>query len=219
MRPQRFPVTSLGMKLKKRVQQRPVGAPAQPASRPNKAWEGRFSEATDAVVERFTASFAFDRRLYRHDIQGSIAHAEALAQIGLLTRMECRAIVRGLQALEVEMREEDVRDTPSAPAHDEDIHMHIERRLTEKIGPIGGKLHTGRSRNDQVALDLRLYLRDEARHLCRRIRSVQEALVGQAEAIARPSCQVTRISSARSPSRCPTTCSPIVKCWSATGAA
>jgi len=144
----------------------------------NTAWEGRFSEPTDAAVARFTASFAVDRRLYRHDIRGSIAHAEALMRAGRLTRAECRTLVKGLTAIEAEITVE--KESPSY--RDEDIHMHIERRLTEKVGPVGGKLHTGRSRNDQVALDLRLYLRDEIATLLSQIEAVQQALVARAEA-------------------------------------
>ncbi len=151
-----------------------------PASRAfTKAWEGRFTEATDPEVERFTSSFSFDRRLYRYDIQGSIAHTEALGRAGLLTERERDTLVRGLKEIEAEIAAEGAQ-IQAAPA-DEDIHMHIERRLVEKVGEVGGKLHTGRSRNDQVALDLRLYLREETRTVAEQIRSVQRALVAQAE--------------------------------------
>ncbi|MBI3802408.1 MAG: argininosuccinate lyase [Nitrospirae bacterium] len=142
-----------------------------------KAWEGRFAEATDPLVERFTSSFSFDRRLYRYDIQGSLAHTEALARAGLLTEAERKTILGGLKTIAAEIAAEGVQAAPA----DEDIHMHIERRLVEKVGAVGGKLHTGRSRNDQVALDLRLYLREETRTILEQIRSVQGALVFQAE--------------------------------------
>ncbi len=121
-----------------------------------KAWGGRFSTETHKQVEAFTASIDFDRRLAPYDIAGSIAHARMLAKCGILTKAEADAIVGGLE----EIREEIVRGDFRYDHALEDIHMHVERRLTDKIGEVGGKLHTARSRNDQVALDLRLYLRD-----------------------------------------------------------
>jgi argininosuccinate lyase len=142
-----------------------------------KAWAGRFSEATDPAVEQFTSSFAFDRRLYAYDIQGSVAHVQALRRAKLLTRTEATTLIRGLHDIQGEMDRGLWEVAPS----DEDIHMHIERRLTEKVGPVGGKIHTGRSRNDQVALDLRLYLRAETHAILSHIRTVQERLVAQAE--------------------------------------
>lgn len=118
---------------------------------------GRFARARLPEVEAFTASLPFDRRLYRHDIRGSIAHARMLARTGLLRRAEAAKIVAGLRAIEREIDGGRFRFELA----DEDIHLAIERRLTARIGAAGGKLHTARSRNDQVALDLRLYLRDE----------------------------------------------------------
>ena len=120
-------------------------------------WGGRFSEATDAFVAEFTASVNFDKRLYKHDIQGSIAHATMLAKVGVLTDSERDAIINGLTAIrqEIEAGQFDWR------VDLEDVHMNIESRLTDRIGIAGKKLHTGRSRNDQVATDIRLYLRDE----------------------------------------------------------
>jgi argininosuccinate lyase len=118
---------------------------------------GRFSRARLPEVEAFTASLPFDRRLYRHDIRGSIAHARMLARTGLLRRAEAAKIVAGLRAVEREIAGGRFRFDLA----DEDIHLAIERRLTERIGVSARKLHTARSRNDQVALDLRLYLRDE----------------------------------------------------------
>src|SRR5215475_14190189 len=124
-----------------------------------KAWGGRFSQPTHELVEHFTASILFDRRLYAYDIQGSIAHCRMLAKCGIITHDEASAIIQGLQEIESEIeRGEFVFDVRW-----EDIHLHIERRLIEKIGPVGGKLHTARSRNDQIALDVRLYMRDEIR--------------------------------------------------------
>lgn len=119
-------------------------------------WGGRFSEATDAFVAQFTASVQFDQRLYNQDINGSIAHATMLAHVGVLSVAERDAIIHGL---------EDIRKDIQAGKFEwridlEDVHMNIEARLTDKIGITGKKLHTGRSRNDQVATDIRLYLRD-----------------------------------------------------------
>jgi argininosuccinate lyase len=147
---------------------------------PRKAWEGRFTESTDPAVEQFTSSFSFDRQLFRHDIRGSVAHAEALMRAGLLTSAECRTLTRGLIEIEAEIAQE-IEQGAAVSVQDEDIHMHVERRLTEKVGPVGGKLHTGRSRNDQVALDLRLYLREETGRILVQIDAVQQALVAQAE--------------------------------------
>ena len=125
-------------------------------------WGGRFSEPTDAFVQRFTASEAFDRRLAVYDIAGSRAHADMLASTGVLTADENAAIQQGLQDVLAEI--EAGRFVWSVAR--EDVHMNIEARLTELIGDVGKKLHTGRSRNDQVATDLRLYLRAELDH-CR----------------------------------------------------
>ncbi|EPC00065.1 argininosuccinate lyase [Litchfieldella anticariensis FP35 = DSM 16096] len=122
----------------------------------NQSWGGRFSEPTDAFVERFTASVDFDQRLAQHDIQGSIAHATMLARVGVLDETERDAIIAGLQ----EIGQEIADGTFAWSVKLEDVHMNIEARLTEKIGITGKKLHTGRSRNDQVATDIRLYLRD-----------------------------------------------------------
>ncbi|MGB5304673.1 MAG: lyase family protein, partial [Gammaproteobacteria bacterium] len=121
-----------------------------------KPWGGRFTESTDAFVEAFTASIGFDQRLYRYDITGSIAHARMLAHVGLLTAAECTRIVDGLEAIAADIERGDFAWSVAL----EDVHMNIEARLIERIGETGKKLHTGRSRNDQVATDLRLYLRD-----------------------------------------------------------
>ncbi|HET7853531.1 MAG TPA: argininosuccinate lyase [Candidatus Methylomirabilis sp.] len=143
-----------------------------------KVWSGRFGVGTDTQVEAYTASIPFDWRLYPYDVQGSIAYARALMKAGVLTGVEAGRIIRGLEEIKKEL---DERRLDPDPAH-EDIHMYIEGRLTEKIGEVGGKLHTGRSRNEQVALDLRLYLRAETDEIVREIRALQEALVEQAEA-------------------------------------
>jgi len=143
----------------------------------NKAWGGRFSQPTHELVERFTASILFDRRLYRYDIQGSIAHCRMLARCGILAQDEAASIIQALQ----EIVEEIARGAFVFDVRWEDIHMHIERRLTEKIGPVGGKLHTARSRNDQVALDVRLYLRDEIHGILDEIAQLQQTLLDLAE--------------------------------------
>jgi argininosuccinate lyase len=122
-----------------------------------KAWSGRFDAPTAAIVEQFTSSLQVDRRLYPHDIAGSVAHVRGLVRARLLTAREGQRLVNGLRRVARELQSNTFRFRAS----DEDIHMAIERRLTELIGPLGGKLHTGRSRNDQVATDLRLWLRAE----------------------------------------------------------
>jgi len=150
--------------------------PQRPAS--EKAWAGRFRQQTNRLVETFTVSVAVDRRLYSYDIQGSIAHCKALGKARVLTPSETRTIVQGLGSVKTELDRDRFRFTQQ----DEDIHMAIERRLTELIGPLGGKLHTGRSRNDQVALDIRLYLRDHLGQLVAHLEHFQRVLVGKAKA-------------------------------------
>src|SRR5690606_17511190 len=119
-------------------------------------WQGRFSEATDAFVEAFTASVNFDRRLYKQDIAGSKAHARMLARVGVLTASENEQIEQGLSEIQADIEQGRFEWSVAL----EDVHMNIEARLTGKIGATGKKLHTGRSRNDQVATDIRLYLRE-----------------------------------------------------------
>jgi argininosuccinate lyase len=141
-----------------------------------KPWGGRFGQGADPTAERFTASLEFDRRLWPHDIAGSIAWARALARARILTDAERDAIVKGLETVRGEL---EAGSFPFRPEL-EDIHMNIERRLQELIGEVGGKLHTGRSRNDQIALDERLYLREVAGHVREGLRRVQQALVDRA---------------------------------------
>src|SRR5690348_14971631 len=143
-----------------------------------KAWGGRFREPTHRLVEAFTGSVAVDRRLYAQDIQGSIAHCKTLERARVLTAAETRSIVRGLEAVKTELDRGRFKFTPQ----DEDIHMAIERRLTELIGAVGGKVHTGRSRNDQVALDVRLYLRLQLKDFGKRLQDCQRVLVAKAKA-------------------------------------
>ena len=138
----------------------------------NKTWGGRFTESTDAFVAAFTASVEFDRRMYRQDINGSIAHARMLARVGVLAREDCEAIVCGLE----EIRTEIERGEFAWSVELEDVHMNIEARLTERIGDAGKRLHTGRSRNDQVATDIRLYLRDAIDAILAELKRVQGGL-------------------------------------------
>jgi len=140
-------------------------------------WGGRFSEATDAFVAAFTASVNFDKRLYRHDIMGSIAHATMLAKVGVLTPAERDLIVNGLQQIQTEIEAGSFEWRVDL----EDVHMNIEHRLTDRIGIAGKKLHTGRSRNDQVATDVRLYLRDEIDAIRAELKRLLTGLVDLAE--------------------------------------
>ena len=143
----------------------------------DKPWGGRFTESTDAFVEAFTASVGFDQRLYRYDIAGSRAHARMLAKVGILSAAECEQILDGLDRIEQEIEAGDFGWSVSL----EDVHMNIEARLTAEIGEAGKKLHTGRSRNDQVATDMRLYLRDEIDAVAAELKRLQTGLVDLAE--------------------------------------
>jgi argininosuccinate lyase len=143
---------------------------------PSKPWGGRFEAATDPSVERFTASIAFDVALARHDIRGSIAHAEMLGHVGILAPGEVETLVGGLRAIAAEIEAGRFPLRRSL----EDIHMNVEARLRERVGAVAGRLHTGRSRNDQVATDLLLYLRDAARAARRGLLELREALLARA---------------------------------------
>ncbi len=144
---------------------------------PDKPWAGRFSQRTHPAAEAFTSSLAFDRRLWPYDLEGSAAWARALRRAELIGQDELEALLEGLEAVRAELA------SGAFPFRQEleDIHMNIERRLIELAGPVGGKLHTGRSRNDQIALDERLYLRDILRRVDDGIAEVQRALLGRAE--------------------------------------
>lgn len=146
-------------------------------SNTNQQWGGRFSEATDAFVARFTASVDFDQRMYRQDIQGSVAHAKMLAKVGVLTDAERDTIIGGLKEVMEEIENGQFEWSVAL----EDVHMNIEAALTEKIGITGKKLHTGRSRNDQVATDIRLYLRDEMQVILSELNRLQQGLLDVAE--------------------------------------
>ena len=143
----------------------------------DKPWGGRFNESTDAFVEEFTASINFDKRLYKHDIQGSRAHAQMLAKVGILNNIEVEQILSGLAIIENLADRGELEWKVSL----EDVHMNIEARLTDRIGIAGKKLHTGRSRNDQVATDVRLWLREQVDGISHELRRLQRALVDLAE--------------------------------------
>ena len=142
-----------------------------------KPWAGRFTEATSKSVERYTESISYDKRLWRYDIEGSIAHARMLAKQGIIAKKESGCIVKGLK--EVYREIDEGRFVFSEEL--EDIHMNIESALIEKIGDAGGKLHTARSRNDQVALDIRLYLRAETDEICGLLLGLEKKLADTAE--------------------------------------
>lgn len=143
----------------------------------DKPWAGRFTEPTDAFVEAFTASVGFDQRMYKHDIMGSIAHARMLAKVSVLSQAECDTIVSGLQDIQLDIEQGNFAWSTEL----EDVHMNIEARLTDRIGDVGKKLHTGRSRNDQVATDIRLYLREQIDTLLGELKRLQQGLLQLAE--------------------------------------
>ena len=144
----------------------------------DKDWSGVFDEATDPRVERFTESISVDKRLYAQDIAGSIAHAQMLAKVGLLTTDECRQIESAL----AEIRHAIESGTFRFHADLEDIHLHIEKALTDRLGDIGRKLHTARSRNDQVSTDLRLWVIEAIDQIDTRLADLQKAFVGRCDA-------------------------------------
>jgi argininosuccinate lyase len=143
----------------------------------SKLWGGRFTQPTDKFVEEFTASIEFDQRLYAYDIQGSKAHAEMLGRQQIISSDEAQQIIAGLDTILQDIEAGKVKFSVAL----EDIHMNIEARLIERIGVVGGKLHTGRSRNDQVAVDIRLYLRDEIDAILDYLAALESSLVKQAQ--------------------------------------
>ena len=143
-----------------------------------KVWGGVFQESTDRRVELFTESVSFDRRLYAHDIIGSTAHAHMLAAVGLITSDECQKIVQGLEQIRREIEQGAFQFSIEL----EDIHMHIEKTLIDRLGDTGRKLHTARSRNDQVSTDLRLWVRDAIDQIDQRLVDLQRAFVGRCDA-------------------------------------
>ena len=139
---------------------------------------GRFKKAADKKVDQYTASIPYDWRLYPYDIAGSVAHARMLAKQGIIADKEAEILVIGLNGI----KEEIALGQFLFKAELEDIHMHIEARLIEKIGEVGGKLHTARSRNDQIALDMRLFTKDAIANTLVGLGELQKALVALAEA-------------------------------------
>ena len=150
-----------------------LNSPSRGSSKP---WQGRLSADADAATAEFLASIDVDRALWRYDIVGSIAHAQMLREVGILKRSEFARIRKGLLAIGRDMEAGKL----ALPVELEDIHMVIEKALVKRIGAVGGKLHTGRSRNDQVALDLRLWARDAIDSLIERIGALQRAFVALA---------------------------------------
>ena len=136
-------------------------------------WKGRFQEQTAELLQTFSESISFDWRLYAHDVEGSIAHSAALEKAGLITTAEREQIVAGLTQIRDEIREGKFEFKIEL----EDIHMNIEAELTKRIGAAGAKLHTARSRNDQIATDIRLYLRDECDAIVGLVKGLQRELV------------------------------------------
>ncbi len=144
---------------------------------PDKPWGGRFTEPTNEFVETFTASVSFDKRLAEHDINGSIAHAHMLYKIGILSQDDVDAIIKGLNEIRVEILRGDFNWSVAL----EDVHMNIEARLVDRIGEAGKRLHTGRSRNDQVATDMRLFIREQLDYIIEKISLLEIALIDLAE--------------------------------------
>ncbi len=143
-----------------------------------KLWAGRFQKETDTLVNDFNSSIGFDARLYRQDIQGSIAHAQMLGRQGIIEAHEAEKIVEGLKAILADIEDDKVEFS----LDNEDIHMNIEAMLTQRIGDAGKRLHTGRSRNDQVAVDTRLYVKEEIPVIIGQVLALEEVLVKKAEA-------------------------------------
>jgi argininosuccinate lyase len=143
-----------------------------------KLWGGRFTKETNKLVEEFTASIPFDQKLAKEDIAGSMAHVQMLGECGIIPQEDADTIKNGLLTIKKKLDNNEVEFL----IEDEDIHMNIERLLTEKIGQVGGKLHTGRSRNDQVAVDMHLYLRTKTTEIIKLVEDVQSSLIEQAKA-------------------------------------
>ena len=142
-----------------------------------KMWAGRTDGVTDRIADDFNSSIAFDSRMFRQDITGSMAHAAMLGKQGIITSAEAETLIEGLAGILADLESGALAIDPSC----EDIHMFVEQVLTERLGDVGKKLHTARSRNDQVALDMRMYLRDETDAIMQKIRGLLEAILGQAK--------------------------------------
>lgn len=142
----------------------------------SKLWGGRFTKKTDQLVESYTASISYDQKLVYEDIKGSIVHAKMLADEAIISRAESIEIIKGLQTIKAKVEKGDV----DYLIENEDIHMNLESMLIDEIGSVGGKLHTGRSRNDQVATDFHLYVRNQTEVMIKLLENVQEAIIQQA---------------------------------------
>jgi argininosuccinate lyase len=142
-----------------------------------KLWAGRFKEKTEKIVEDFTSSISFDVRLWQYDIEGSIAHVKMLEKQKIISKNDAKLIVKGLNEIKSDILNGKFRFKDNL----EDVHMNIEHALIKKIGPAGGKLHTARSRNDQITLDMRLYLRDEIKDILKLVQKLQKIIVSMAE--------------------------------------
>jgi argininosuccinate lyase len=185
------------------------------ASKEKKLWGGRFAGDTAPLVERYTCSVGFDSRLCVQDIEGSKAHASMLAEQGIITTADCEAIHAGLEQIRAEIE----AGTFVWRQDLEDVHMNIEHRLTEIVGTPGQKLHTGRSRNDQVALDFRLFVATSLDEWAQNLRALIGVLVQRADEHQRPFCRAAPISSLPSPSVWPSTCWLMPRCFGATTSA
>ncbi|MGP4106423.1 argininosuccinate lyase [Virgibacillus sp. L01] len=144
----------------------------------SKLWGGRFTKSTNELVEEFTASIEFDQQFAMEDIEGSIAHVTMLAECEIITRDEASQLIRGLKIIEEKIN----NGLVDYAVENEDIHMNIEQMLIDEIGPVGGKLHTGRSRNDQIATDIHLYVNNKTKEIIKLVESVQAAFIKQAKA-------------------------------------
>ncbi|WP_078380407.1 argininosuccinate lyase [Sutcliffiella halmapala] len=142
-----------------------------------KLWGGRFTKQTDKLVEEFTASISFDKILANEDIEGSLAHVKMLSSCDIISKKDAQTIMDGLMAIQLKIQNDEVEFS----VEHEDVHMNIEKLLIDEIGPVGGKLHTGRSRNDQVATDMHLYLRKQTKSMIELISEVQKAIIEQAK--------------------------------------
>lgn len=142
-----------------------------------KLWGGRFTASAEEWVDEFGASISFDQELVLEDIKGSIAHATMLAKCGIITAEEAETIIAGLNTLKEKAEKKELQYSTKY----EDIHLNIEHLLTELVGPVGGKLHTARSRNDQVATDMHLYLREQVKEIGELINEFQASLIEKAE--------------------------------------
>ncbi len=142
-----------------------------------KLWGGRFTKNTDSLVDQFNASIEFDQKLYQHDIIGSIAHAKMLGKANIITKEESQTIIQGLESIRQDIENGHVEFKVEL----EDIHMNIETLLIQRIGEVGKKLHTARSRNDQVAVDIRLYLRDALLDICKSLKNLLSTLIDHGE--------------------------------------